>query len=107
MRYATEVQLRKAAEEEVRKSNAVGQIGEEEVMREGEEALDALEELLGSEQWFFGVKEPGLFDAAVFAYTHLLLEEWGWGWNALGGVLKGKKGLVKHRRRVWKRAFGG
>ncbi|TKX23306.1 hypothetical protein C1H76_4373 [Elsinoe australis] len=107
VRYATEVQLRKAAEEEVRKSNAVGQIGEEEVMREGEEALDALEELLGSEQWFFGVKEPGLFDAAVFAYTHLLLEEWGWGWNALGGVLKGKKGLVKHRRRVWKRAFGG
>ncbi|PNS20910.1 hypothetical protein CAC42_2841 [Sphaceloma murrayae] len=100
-------QLRSAAEEELRKSSGGRRIPEEALMREGEEALDALEEMLGQDEWFFGAGEAGLFDAAVFAYTHLLLEEdeLGWGWNPLGGGLKGRKALVKHRRRVWKRAY--
>ncbi|KAF4552635.1 Glutathione S-transferase-like protein 6 [Elsinoe fawcettii] len=105
--FSTLHTLRAAASAEISKSNSTGTITEAALQEEGQQALDALEELLEKDDWFFGAKEPGLFDAAVFAYTHLLLEEeLEWGWNGLGGYLKGKRGLVGHRRRVWKKAYG-
>ncbi|KAF2224923.1 hypothetical protein BDZ85DRAFT_194735 [Elsinoe ampelina] len=115
---STLASLRAAASDEISKSSPTASVSEIALQEEGYAALDALDELLGKDEWFFGAKEPGVFDAAVFAYTHLLLEEelggggeggvgQGWGWNGLGGHLKGKRGLVGHRRRVWRRAFGG
>ncbi|KAG8627448.1 hypothetical protein KVT40_004931 [Elsinoe batatas] len=116
--HSTLISLRAAASDEISKSSPIASVSESTLQEEGCAALDALDELLGKDEWFFGAKEPGVFDAAVFAYTHLLLEEelgggqgegegQGWGWNGLGGHLKGKRGLVGHRRRVWRRAFGG
>ena len=34
----------------------------------------ALSDLLDTEDWFFGLTGPSLFDASVFAYTHLILD---------------------------------
>jgi len=55
---------------------------------------------------FFGLKSPGEFDASVFAYTHLLLDEgMGWEERRLGGVVGGLRNLVAHRGRVFERCF--
>jgi metaxin len=59
--------------------------------------------LLGKDDWFFGAKRPGLFDASVFAYTHLLLDDsLGKGWvdTRLRDALKERKRLVTHRDRI-------
>ena len=75
---------------------------------EAEEAFEALSTLLGEEEWFFGAEYPGLFDASVFAYTHLLLdEELGWVEGRLAWQLKERGNLVRHRRRVYRRCYGG
>ena len=101
----TATQLRRAAEEEIRKSNALGVgISEAEIMLEGRDSLRALESVLGEGKWFFGAEEPGLFDAAVFAYTWLILDgDLGWAWNALGEELRSCDGLVRHRESMAKR----
>ncbi|KAI9835048.1 MAG: hypothetical protein M1819_002600 [Sarea resinae] len=86
----------------------------EALYRDAELALDALETLLqtrggkgndtentGQAPWFFSSPHPTYFDAAVFAYTHLLLDE-GMGWRdtRLVSAVRKKTGLVKHRERV-------
>ncbi|KAF3912590.1 Metaxin-3 [Orbilia brochopaga] len=38
-----------------------------------DEAWAALSTLLGTDRWFFGARDAGLFDASVFAYVHLIL----------------------------------
>ena len=70
-------------------------------MREAEDAFDALETLLGEDEWFFRQQRPTLFDASVFAYTHLILDEnMEWKDNKLGGQLGKRENLVQHRNRV-------
>lgn len=70
-------------------------------MRRALDALTALSTLLGGGQWFFEQQEPSLFDAAVFAYTHLLLdEEMYWQDNGLGENVKHFENLVQHRERI-------
>ena len=73
-------------------------------------ALDALATLLAGSGtgWFFGNESPGEFDAAVFAYTQLLLgppEEGGLGWadSRLADLARWAGGgeLYAHRERVW------
>lgn len=79
---------------------------EEDILRDGKEALQALSTLLGPDQWFFGAENPALFDASVFAYTHLLLDEgMGWKQNELGDALKGFANLVKHSEKILDQYF--
>ncbi|KAK4556848.1 phosphatidylserine decarboxylase [Recurvomyces mirabilis] len=98
-------QLRSSASAEIIKSNTASSpsntIDEDEIFRGAEEAFAALAELLGEEQWFFGQEKPGLFDASLFAYTELLLDdELGWAENRLGVMLRSHAGMVKHRERI-------
>ncbi|GAB7365641.1 hypothetical protein MBLNU230_g6705t1 [Neophaeotheca triangularis] len=92
-------QLRSAATAELTKTTFT--ISEAALMHDAEEAFAALSQLLGEENWFFQQDSPGLFDANIFAYTHLILDErFGWGENRLKGILEGYANLVAHRDRI-------
>ncbi|OTA23098.1 hypothetical protein BTJ68_13768 [Hortaea werneckii EXF-2000] len=95
-------QLRDAATIELTKSLASETIVEDELMREADEAFSALSQLLGKNDWFFELDRPSLFDANVFSYTHLLVDQGGlqWGENRLGGLLKQHENLLRHQERV-------
>lgn len=59
--------------------------------------------VLGSDDWFFGANKPGLFDASVFAYTQLLMDDkLGKGWvdTRLRDAVLSRKNLVRHRARI-------
>lgn len=76
-------------------------------MYEGSErAFEALSELLGDEDYYFGERKPGLFDASVFAYTNVLLDE-GLGWKDFRMVdgLRRYSNLVEHRERILEAYF--
>jgi len=104
VRAATSHHLRKAAFEELKKTTP--NVVEEDILRDGKEALYALSTLLGSDQWFFDAEGPALFDASVFAYTHLLLDEgMGWKENELGDAVRGFSNLVQHKENVLGRYF--
>ena len=99
-------------------SSAEG-IDEQAVYRAAGEALEALEGLLGESGtgWFFGGERPGVFDAAVFSYTHLMVEYMpgeassvGEGEGVtLGGMVLGAGGgeLARHRERMLGAAWPG
>jgi metaxin len=98
-------QLQKAAEAELLSSATV--IDVPDLYSEAEKAFDALSALLGEDEWFFGAEGPGLFDASVFAYTHLLLDEkMGWREKRLLRGLRRKENLVAHRERLLSKYFG-
>ncbi|OHE95333.1 hypothetical protein CORC01_09344 [Colletotrichum orchidophilum] len=60
----------------------------------------------GDGEWFFGCESPTLFDASVFSYTHLLLdEEFGWVDGSLSEILREFPILVRHRERLLERCF--
>ncbi len=70
---------------------------------QAEEAFIALDALLGDDEWFFAAEKPGLFDASVFAYTHLLLDDdLGKGWldTHLRDTLTSRQRLVAHRNKI-------
>jgi metaxin len=101
VRLTTAYELRRAAEAELLKHSAV--INADSLYKDAEEAFDALETLLGDGAWFFGNEKPGLFDASVFSYTHLLLDdEFGRGWvdTRLRDAVLQRSGLVRHRARI-------
>lgn len=90
-----------AAEQELLKFSPV--IFADALYNQAADAFAALETLLGKDDWFFGASGPGLFDASVFAYTHLLLDEkLGKGWldTRLRDALMSRKRLTTHRNRV-------
>ncbi|KAI4262487.1 MAG: hypothetical protein L6R42_002340 [Xanthoria sp. 1 TBL-2021] len=109
-RLALSHSLQTAALEELTKASTSSVIDLSALYRESDNAFSALSELLGGDDWFFGEAEPGLFDAGVFAYTHLLCDE-NMGWKPdeerLGNSLReGKwKNLVEHERRVFDRCY--
>ncbi|KAI8932162.1 hypothetical protein NX059_011045 [Plenodomus lindquistii] len=106
VRLALARTLRLAAETELLKYCTT--INADTLYNQAEEAFAALESLLGDDKWFFGAKSPGLFDASVFAYTHLLLDErLGRGWvdRRLPNAVKTRKALVAHRRRIQDKYF--
>ncbi|KAI9687687.1 MAG: hypothetical protein M1820_010393, partial [Bogoriella megaspora] len=76
-------------------------IDAEALYTEAEDAFLALSTLLGDDEWFLGAQGPGLLDASVFAYTHLLLDD-GMGWvdGRLGRAVGRWGNLVRHRERV-------
>jgi metaxin len=73
----------------------------ESLYAEAERALEALSIVLGWNEWFFGRSAPGLFDASVFAYTHLLLDSnMGWKEDRLVKSVQKWDNLVQHRERI-------
>ena len=106
MRLTLAHTLQLAAQTELLKYSST--INAETLYNQADEAFAALETLLGDDTWFFGAAGPGLFDASVFAYTHLLLDEGlgkGWADGRLRDRLVGRRGLVAHRERVVGRYF--
>jgi metaxin len=92
-------QLRKAAGSELLKPTPV--VKARQILDEAVDAFAALSTLLGEDEWFFGHSQPALFDASVFAYTHLLLDEsMGWRNNLLAVELAGFGNLMRHRDRI-------
>ncbi|KAK3403077.1 hypothetical protein B0T20DRAFT_16574 [Sordaria brevicollis] len=84
VRGALRHQLRRAAESEILKTGPGGTastaltllVDEQAVYRAAVNALEALATLLSESNtgWFFGAETPTLFDASVFAYTHLMIK---------------------------------
>jgi len=101
---AISYQLRKAAQEELVKMDPY--VSAEQLLDEAREAFAALSTLLKEDDWFFAEKTPALFDANLFAYTHLLLDEgMGWARNELADVLRSHPNLIEHRDRVLRDYF--
>ncbi|OJJ35174.1 hypothetical protein ASPWEDRAFT_496371 [Aspergillus wentii DTO 134E9] len=99
VRVALGTQLQQAARDELLKSSQYIDVGDLEA--EAGNAFEALSTLLGDNQHFFDRPNPGLFDASVFAYTHLILDEgMGWKQNRLGQLLRRHENLVQHRERL-------
>ena len=106
VRATISYQLQAAAEAELLNHSAVIDI--EGVYSEAAKALEALSIWLGEDPWFFGNEEPSLFDASVFAYTHLLLDDdMGWREKRLCLALRKRTNLVQHRERLLVRYYGG
>ncbi|KAL2869285.1 putative mitochondrial outer membrane protein (Sam35) [Aspergillus lucknowensis] len=94
-------QLQQAARDELLKSSSYIDVGALEA--EAAESFDALSTLLGDNTHFFDRPNPGLFDASVFAYTHLILDQkMGWRYNRLEKLLSRHENLIKHRERLLK-----
>lgn len=99
VRAALAAQLQQAARGELLKLSHY--IDASDLLAEAGNAFEALSTLLSDNEYFFGRSKPGLFDAEVFAYTHLILDEnMGWKHNALGQLLKRHDNLVQHRERL-------
>jgi metaxin len=106
VRLTTARDLRLAAEKELLKFSAI--VNAETLYNQAEEAFAALDSLLGDDEWFFGAETPSLFDASVFAYTHLLLDDGlGKGWldTRLRDALKPRQRLVAHRDKILSKYF--
>nr|CAF32034.1 hypothetical protein AfA6E3.060c [Aspergillus fumigatus] len=99
VRAALAMQLQQAARDELLKTSAYVDVVALEA--DAADAFEALSTLLGENDHFFNRPNPGLFDASVFAYTHLILDEgMGWKQNRLGELLRQHKNLVQHRNRL-------
>lgn len=97
--------LRAAASAELLKHRAV--IDPVQLYREADQAFEALSVLLAENQWFFASKGPTLFDASVFAYTQLLLDDrFRWDEDGLPAALRRRENLVRHRERLVERYYG-
>ena len=99
---ALSYQLRDAATQELAKTTP--ETKAEDLLSAAVDAFKALSTLLGEAEWFFGKEVPGLFDASVFAYVHLLLDEevMEWRFNPLKERLLGFGNFVAHRDRILK-----
>ncbi|KAI9792701.1 MAG: hypothetical protein M1816_001800 [Peltula sp. TS41687] len=92
-------QLRTAAHAEILKTSS--EIDFMTLYVDAQEAFVALAALLGEKTWFFDVEKPTLFDASVFAYTHLLLDEGlGWKGTELSAAVGRMENLVRHRDHI-------
>ncbi|KAK7754737.1 hypothetical protein SLS62_003295 [Diatrype stigma] len=101
-------QLRRAAESEIVKVSGGSSlsVNPAAVYDGAREAFGALAAVLGEDPWFFGSSGPGLFDATVFSYTHLILDE-GLAWEnrKLVEIVEGFPSLVRHRDRILQRCW--
>ncbi|KAL5339918.1 hypothetical protein BJX70DRAFT_362834 [Aspergillus crustosus] len=101
VRSVLAAQLQQAARDELLKSSAYIDVAALE--SEAAEAFEALSTLLGDNTHFFDRPNPGLFDANVFSYTHLILDQkLGWKYNRLAQLLSQHENLVQHRGRLLK-----
>ena len=73
---------------------------------ESARAFLALSTLLGEDDFFHGTARPGLLDASVFAYVHLLLDETlDWQDRRLSEQVGKFKNLQEHRNRILEMYF--
>jgi metaxin len=99
VRTALAFQLQQAARDELLKTSSYIDVAALE--GDAQNAFEALSTLLAEDEHFFGRPNPGLFDATVFAYTHLILDEdMGWKHNRLAQLLRQHTNLVQHRERL-------
>jgi len=99
-------QLQSAAREELLKTNTI--IDPEELCRHAVEAFQSLSTLLGEDKFFLGQTTPGLFDASVFAYTQIILDDGLQFSNpTLKLALQQHLNLVRHRDRLIRGFFSG
>ena len=106
VRTTTSYQLRAAAQAELLKHSSV--IDAADLYSEADKAFEALSTLLGDNEWFFANERPTLFDASIFAYTHLLLDEhMGWKEEILCRALRSRDNLVQHRQRLLSQCYYG
>ncbi len=116
-------QLRRAAAEQIATAaggkvvsaapaSGADEIDDEAVYAAARGALGALASLLSESAtgWAFGVERPGMFDAALFSYTHLMMEFMsGDSGLALGAMVAeaGNGELAKHRAAMLDAAWPG
>ncbi|KAI0146202.1 hypothetical protein GGR57DRAFT_506496 [Xylariaceae sp. FL1272] len=107
VRFNVRYHLRQAAESEILKSTGKQFIDPAILYADAKEAFSALDTLLGDGTWFFGAKDPGLFDSTVFSYTHLILDEnLAWQNDRLGDMLREFPRLVSHRNKLYDYCWG-
>ncbi|EHK25481.1 uncharacterized protein TRIVIDRAFT_85265 [Trichoderma virens Gv29-8] len=99
--------LRNAATDEILNTTRRALIDPPQLLADATDALRSLSALLAGDDWFFGQPGPGLFDAEVFAYTYLILDEaFGWADDySLAQCLAKFDNLVEHRRRLYERCW--
>ncbi len=116
-------QLRRAAAEQIATvaggkvvsaapASGADEIDDEAVYAAAQGALDALASLLSESAtgWAFGVERPGMFDAALFSYTHLMMEFMSGGSGLALGTMVAEAGngeLVRHRAAMLDTAWPG
>lgn len=95
-------ELRSEVEAELVKIRPGCVVDGDDIYADAEAALEALSTVLGEEDaWFFGAEEPGLMDAAVFGYTHLILTlPWHEAEARLSAAVRRWENLVRHEERV-------
>ncbi|KAK7431681.1 hypothetical protein QQZ08_001618 [Neonectria magnoliae] len=99
--------LRTAATSEILKTTRRPHITPPQLYADAAAALRSLSAVLSDDDWFFGASAPGLFDADVFAYTYLMLDDaLAWRDLALGECLDGLDNLRRHRKRLYERCWG-
>ncbi|KAJ9202004.1 hypothetical protein DTO021D3_6367 [Paecilomyces variotii] len=104
VRSVLATQLQQAARDELLKTTDYIDVSDLEA--EADNAFEALSTLLGDNEYFFNRRTPGLFDASVFAYTHLLLDSnMGWKHNRLAQLLRKYSNLVQHRDNLFEKFF--
>lgn len=104
MQAALAIQLQQAARDELLKYSEFINVNDLEA--DADNAFEALAILLGTGEYFFNRDKPGLFDAHVFAYTHLILDDsLGWKYNRLAHLLSKHKNLVRHRQMLLEKYF--
>ncbi|POR36987.1 Uncharacterized protein TPAR_02812, partial [Tolypocladium paradoxum] len=99
--------LRTAATAEVLNTTRRPLLSPPQLLADAADAFRSLAALLAEHEWFFAAHAPGMFDAEVFAYTYLILDE-GMGWrdDALRTCLAGFPNLVRHSARLYERCWG-
>ena len=83
-------------------------IDAESLYYESERAFSALSTLLGEDDYFLHSEQPGLFDASIFAYTNILLDETlHWRERRMMEGLEKFENLVNHRKRILQNFYNG
>ncbi|MCJ1389856.1 hypothetical protein MMC18_002713 [Xylographa bjoerkii] len=103
VRFALSRTLQAAALAELLTTSSI--VSPDTLIAEADGAFAALSTLLGDNDWFFGVEEPGLFDASVFAYTYLLLDGMKWEEGTLEKKLREYGNLVEHKDRIARKFY--
>lgn len=98
--------MQTAAKQELLQARPGGVINADDIYADAESAVSALSTILGGDDWFFGVEEPGLFDAALFGYLHLILTlKWDEREAGLVRAVKKHENLIGHEERIRKKMY--
>lgn len=93
--------MQSAAEVEILRGCGGNLIRPNELFDDAQNAFQALSTLLGQQHWFFDGSKPGMFDAAVFSYTHLLLDlPFHSQESQLKSIVANYDNLIAHRDRI-------